>query len=104
TFLRGAGIDPAEVRLVRHQDTRFGTRASPYQAWLSDDGRLEDYQQIQRRPIFDGARLLASFVGTPPGETLFIGLFEVGTRGFAPPGMLDPLTGQEVEGFHLYNL
>jgi hypothetical protein len=73
TFLESEGISPAEVKLVRHQDNRRPGSPTPYQLWRAADGRLDLYQQIQRRPVFKGARLLASFVATLLNETLFIG-------------------------------
>lgn len=50
----GAGIDPKEVKLVRHQDHRSPDGPTPYQLWLAGDGRLELYQQIQSSPVFSG--------------------------------------------------
>ena len=103
-LLREEGVDPTEVKLARHQDTRWENRPTPYQLWLAADGRLEQYQQIQRRPAFQGARLLASFVATPFNETLFVGLYEIKGLATAPTGLIDPITDQDVGGFNLYDL
>ena len=70
TFLSNEGIDPTEVKLVRHQDTRFPGRPSPYRLLVAGEGQFDLYQRIQSRPVFKGARLLASFVATPLDETL----------------------------------
>jgi hypothetical protein len=104
TFLESEGIDPTEVKLVRHQDTRIPGSLTPYQLWRAADGRLDLYQRIQRRPVFRNARLLASFVATPLNETLFVSTYEVRGIGTAAPGLIDPITGQDVGGLHLYDL
>jgi hypothetical protein len=104
TLLRDEGIDPAHVKLVRHQDTRHAGRPSPYQLWLAADGRLDLYQRIQRRPVFKGARLLASFVATPLNETLFVGMYENKGVGKAAQGLIDPISGKDVGGLNFYNL
>jgi hypothetical protein len=103
-LLREEGVDPSEVKLARHQDTRWEGRPTPYQLWIADDGRLERYQQIQRRPVFLGARLLASFVATPFNETLFVGLYEIRGLSTAPAGLIDPITNQDVGGLNCYDL
>jgi hypothetical protein len=104
TLLRDEGIEPAHVKLVRHQDTRYTGRLSPYELWLAADGRLDLYQQIQRRPVFKGARLLASFVATPLNETLFVGIYENKAVGKAAPGLIDPISGKDVGGLNFYDL
>jgi len=65
-------------------------RCDRTQLWIADDGRLERYQQIQKRPVFLGARLLASFVATPFNETLFVGLYEIQGLSTAATGLVDP--------------
>ena len=76
TLLRDEGINLDHVKLVRHQDTHRARRPSPYQLWQGKDGRFDLCQQIQRRPVFRRARILASFVATPLNETLFVGIYE----------------------------
>ena len=103
-LLRDEGIAPADVKLVRHRDTRHPERLTPYQLWQAADGRFDLYQQIQQRPVFKGARFVASFVATPLNETLFVGLYE--NRGVAPakPGLLDPISGKDAGGLNRYDL
>ncbi len=103
-LLRDEGLYPTDVKLVRHKATRRRGRPTPYQLWRAADGRLELYQSIQRRAVFEGARLLASFVATPLNETLFVGLYAVNGVGTAAPGLLDPISGKDVGGLHLYDL
>lgn len=103
-LLRDAGIDLATVKLVRHQDARASRGRTPYDFWLADDGRLDLYQRIQSKDRFNGAAYIASFVGTPSGDTLFTGLYSVDGKGIAPAGLLDPVTGEDVGGLHLYEM
>jgi hypothetical protein len=104
TLLGDEGIDPTHVKLVRHQDTRYEGRPSPYQLWQAADGRLDLYQQIQNRHIFNGARLLASFVATPLNETLFVGIYENKGVKKAAPGLIDPISDKNVAGLNFYDL
>jgi hypothetical protein len=92
------------VRLVRHQDARAAANCTPYELWRAGDGRLEEYQRLQKREVFHVGNLLASFVVTPGGDTLFIGLFRVCGLGTAPPGTVDPVLKEERAGLHLYDI
>lgn len=103
TLLRDEGLDPTNVKLVRHQDRRPGC-PTPYQLWRAGDGQFELYQRIQGRAVFEGAQMLASFVATPLNETLFVGLFAINGVGTVPPGTPDPISGKNVGGLHFYAL
>jgi hypothetical protein len=98
-LLRDDGVDPALVKLVRHHERRQGR--TPHHLWLANDGQFELYQRIERRPVFEGTRRLASFVVTPLEDTLFVGIEGIGK---AADGMSDPLSGKGVSGFNLYSL
>jgi hypothetical protein len=105
SLLRAESIDPATVKLVRHQDKRISGRPTPYQLWKMPDGSFEKYQSIQKRPkIFAEAKFLAAFVATPLNETLFVGLYAIRGHGKAPAGLIDPISGESVEGMDLYDL
>ena len=104
TILRDAGIDPAVVKLVRHQDRRAKRGRTPFELWCARDGRLEAYQAVQAKERFAGMRYVASFVATPTNETLFIGLYEVNGIAIAPEGMMDPVVDEDVGGLFLYDL
>lgn len=104
SLLCDEGLSPTDVKIVRHRDPRHSGRPTPYELWRAADGRLDLYQSIQRRAVFKGARLLASFVTTPLNETLFVGLYAVDGVGTAATGLLDPISGEDVGGFHLYDL
>jgi hypothetical protein len=104
-ILRLERIDPKQVRLVRHQDTRRPGRPTPYNLWRSDKNQLETYQKIQGRKVFAVGDLLASFVVTPNNETVFIGLYSVDDVGHVPPGLVDPIaSGQDISGMNFYDI
>ena len=103
-LLRDEGLDPAVVKLVRHQDERNRDRPTVYQVWRVAEDKFELYQRIQSKPRFTGAKLLASFLATPLGETLFVGLYSVGSVSKAPKGMIDPITGEDVGGCYFYSM
>jgi hypothetical protein len=98
------GIRPETVHLVRHQDLRWGADRTPYGLWYNDRENFESYQNIQRRRVFIVGNLVASFVVTPGGDTLFAGFYEVGGIGKAPEGTTDPLGRHDVSDHFLYEL
>jgi hypothetical protein len=95
-ILRSASIDPAGVRLVRHEDASKGA-SRVYATWRQGaSGRhlVEEYQQLQGREVFDVGDILASFAVTPRPrrDTVFIGLFRVlGVKSVAHA--TDPIYG-----------
>ena len=99
-------VEPERVQLLRHQDSRSTSLTSPYALWVNEDPGFDLYQRIQHRQIFRLAEgsLVASFVATPQGETLFVGLHEVHGIGIVEPGTKDPVGGHPVEGLYLYDL
>jgi len=103
-LLRNEGIDPATVRLVRHQDTRATSLHTPHELWLAQNGDFETYQSLQSSLVFGDEPLLASFVVTPLRETLFVGLYDIHGHGPAPANMRDPISGAEVVDHHLYKI
>lgn len=106
-LLQSEGIDVANVRLVRHQDSRVA-HSSIYATWRQpDNGRdlVEEYQSIQSRSVFKVGDLLASFVVTPPprSDTLFIGLYLV--DGVTPEAhIVDPILGHIVKNGLRYHI
>ncbi len=98
-LLEDEGIDPAEVRLLRHQTTRIPGR-TPFTLWRDDPAAFERYQSTQapapRQRARFHSRYWASFVAPPGRETLFAGLYEVERLGRVPPGTIDPLSLREV--------
>lgn len=106
-ILQSAEVDPKAVRLARHQDSR-APGGSIYGVWKLPDGprRVEEYQSIQKRDVFKVGEFVASFVVTPPprNETLFIGLYKVGSVGTCEAGTIEPITGIDATGFYEYEM
>jgi GIY-YIG catalytic domain len=104
-ILRIEGIDPRQVRLVRHLDNRV-RNPSLYEVWRSAPKLLEEYQAVQSRDVFKVGEILASFVVTPRPrrETLFIGLYLMRAVRPAPKGSRDPILGVDVSGKYLYTI
>jgi hypothetical protein len=77
TALVEAGIDPSNVRLLRHQDSRADYGRTPYEMFKNDRPSFELYQSHQSfdRRSHLKAEYWASFVGTPDKRTLFCGLY-----------------------------
>lgn len=78
-LLAVAGIDPAEVRLLRH--TPEDCRREVFNAAMDCDPTFERYQETQGNPAVIGAfrkaRYLAGFIVDPLTKaTLFVGLWE----------------------------
>lgn len=97
------GIDPARVRLVRHQDGRL--RAGKlYEAWRTDRAAFEAYQGAQARHVFKRDDLVASFIVTEARKTVFAGMYHVADVGSCPPGSTDALLGTDVSGHVQYDL
>ncbi len=91
-LLEDAGIDPAEVRLLRHETDLFqrhsgqyGRGSTPYTLWREDVSAFEQYQSRQgtsQRASFRG-RYWASFVAPSAGTSMFVGLYSVRLVGEA---------------------
>ena len=47
TILREAGLAPADVRLLRHKDTRSTKGRSPYELWRDNRPQFDNYQSTQ---------------------------------------------------------
>lgn len=82
-ILREAGLNLAEVRLLRHKDKRATKGRSPYELWRDNRQQFDLYQSMQsienRKKL--SARYWASFVVTPSDETMFVGLYRANYRG-----------------------
>jgi hypothetical protein len=95
TLLIDAGIDPREVRLLRHQ-TEKSRELSPFKLWSDRPEAFEQgYQCTQARKdrAYFASKYWASFVSPAKGETLFVGLFLVELEGAIPRDWIDPITG-----------
>lgn len=84
SLLEQVGLAPAHVILLRHQDRRAGTRKTPYELWRDERTAFELYQScqsVQNRSKFARSRNWASFVATPDGTTMFVGLYSTSYQG-----------------------
>ena len=108
TILTQEGIDPTQVRLLRHQDTRADTVRSPYELWRDDRPGFESYQSVQsaqNRAKF-ASPYWASFVADFAGATLFAGLYAAKYIGVGDIDLPRPhRDGQDKAGdYDLYRL
>ncbi|BBO68149.1 hypothetical protein DSCA_20790 [Desulfosarcina alkanivorans] len=81
--LRDTGLDPKEVRLVRHKDTSAARGRSVYELWRDSRDLFEQYQSLQRiaaRKKFS-APYWAVFVVNLSNETMFAGIYAARYRG-----------------------
>lgn len=92
-LLAEAGINPRDVRLMRHQHVA-SDGLTPYALWRDNLSEFERYQSAQnadRRAYFISP-FWASFVAPPDGTTLFVGLYKIGSYSGASPEWIDPLS------------
>lgn len=106
TLLMEVGLEPTDVRLLRHQDTINGR--SIYRIWQESPPAFEDYQSRQaaaQRARF-AASYWASFVAAPGNETLFVGLYRVEASINVTESHQSPVLGAAVEALitDLYSL
>ncbi|MFG1292732.1 GIY-YIG nuclease family protein [Xanthobacter versatilis] len=83
SVLRTAGLDPADVRLLRHKDNRADPGRGPYHLWLNEPSDFLAYQSTQsisKRAILRGP-YWATFVATPEDDTLFVGIWSASYSG-----------------------
>jgi Predicted restriction endonuclease len=102
-LLRSSGIDPSDTLLLRHQ-WRRPNGPSAFKLWVMAESEFERWQSLQKKPLFDGRKYLASFVATPDKETLFVGLYGIEGKSVAPHGMHDPISLEDVGGWNLYDI
>ncbi len=84
SVLREKGLDPVNVRLLRHQDGSADKGSGPYDLWHHRRDAFEEYQTLQdpgARTRLAKATHWASFVVTPDGRVLFVGVYEAALRG-----------------------
>jgi hypothetical protein len=96
TLLEKAGLDPANVQLVRHQ-RRDRSGLTIYDLWRSNRKGFERYQSIQGpgqkgNPRFRVGGQIASFVATPERETLFVGVYHVAHEALSETAYVSPFT------------
>jgi len=80
-LLYRGGLDPENVRLVRHRDPHGHKHRLVYQAAVNGDARFSEYQEVQSTPqvqdAFRSAQQLVGFVVEPvTKQTLFVGVWD----------------------------
>lgn len=82
SLLHSENIKIEDVRLLRHKDNRSAKGRSIYELWRDDRRSFEQYQKIQSfgNQVKLNCKYWASFIGTPQGETMFVGLYLVHNR------------------------
>lgn len=104
-ILHDEGVDARRVYMIRHKDSRHSDRPSIYSLWTGADGAFELYQRIWTKKRFKSGDLLASFVVTPRGNTLFVGLYRINGHRQAKRGEAkDPTSQKDAEGKYLYDI
>jgi hypothetical protein len=84
SLLAQHGIAPAAVILLRHQDKRASPGRTPYELWRDNRPAFEVYQSCQsfkNRSKLSRAPNWASFVATPDGATMFVGMYAAKYKG-----------------------
>ena len=103
-LLSHAGLVLSDVRLLRHQAMGLHGE-TPYSLWVKQPEEFIRYQSLQRehRRSYFSAPYWASFVVSPGGGTIFVGLFDILLLG--SPSEADaaaynqiPIDGGAVEG------
>ncbi len=82
-ILRDHGLDPKDVRLIRHKDRGSSPGRSPYELWRNEPDAFNDYQSSQRiskRKIFS-APYWAVFIADGFNDTMFVGLYAASYQG-----------------------
>lgn len=98
-LLREHDIDPGDVRLLRHQDTRVARGPSVYRLWREQRALFEEYQAWQPDSLRGrlDAKYWAVFLKDFSNATLFVGLYRVRSSRPAPESTtVNPLTGASV--------
>lgn len=83
TILHEAGLQPSEVRLIRHKDRRAARGRTPYELWRDNRPQFELYQSTQSFPNRQklAAPCWAVFIVNSAEETMFAGLYGARYRG-----------------------
>jgi hypothetical protein len=94
-LLKAIGVEPNQVRLLRHQTGPFQGR-TPYTLWRDHPEEFLRYQSLQGQNSRSklSTPVWASFVVTPDQKTLFVGAFSIEYAGPCPPETIDPLRNQ----------
>jgi len=92
-ILQEAGFSLSDVILLRHLDQSAERGRTPYELWRDNTPAFDLYQSHQGtagRSKFSRAGFWASFVVTPSGQTLFVGIYRATYRGLLDRDMPMP--------------
>ncbi|MFA6220394.1 MAG: GIY-YIG nuclease family protein [Erythrobacter sp.] len=94
-LLDNAGIEPRDVRLMRHQHVAKDG-LTPFALWRDNRSEFERYQSAQRadRRAHFASRYWAGFVVPPDGSTMFAGMYKVFSHSPVSADWVDPLMRQ----------
>jgi hypothetical protein len=77
SILQEAGLKLSDVLLIRHKDNRSKKGRAPYDLWIKDRSKFEEYQSLQS--IYNRSKFIAPywavFVVNFDNETMFAGLY-----------------------------
>ena len=104
-LLRAAGVDPADVRLLRHQ-AHGPSGTTSFRLWHDRRELFEAYQASQL--VRNGPRLAApfwaSFIVSPDGRTVFAGLYARSGTSSVPADWPYPLSPPSTEPEEVHEL
>lgn len=89
-ILKAENVPQEKTWLVRHSDK---AGQGVYQLWLEDRKKFDEYQSLQEKVTFEAGEFVTSFIVTPTGDTLFVGLYEVLGRTECKAGAKCPVSG-----------
>jgi len=83
SIMTDAGLNLADVRILRHKDNRAIEGLSPYELWRDDRQAFDLYQSVQsfRNRTRLNAPYWASFVATLSDRNMFVGIYNVKYKG-----------------------
>ena len=109
TLLEIAGYNLSQFRFLRHQQAAATRGHSVYELWRDDHPAFEAYQSVQEgraHKMLVNSTHWASFIGTPQGETMFVGLYRAKYLGLSSTDLVSQTTGviDQAGSLHIYEL
>ena len=94
-LLDEAGLDPGEVRLLRHQ-TLLPDGRTPLDLWRADRSTFDYYQsyQLHSQRAYFTSPWWACFLGTRDGRTMFAGIYSAGEPTLVEKSFVFETTGE----------
>ncbi|WP_156901396.1 hypothetical protein [Nisaea denitrificans] len=95
SILENIGIDPQDIRLLRHHGGISEIGKSPLSLWKEDRNKFIHYQETQAQN--SSPNYWASFAATPDGGTLFLGIYTVQFLGILQESRVNIIDGGYLE-------